>query len=257
MMDSAYIAAGAITGFLVGLTGVGGGALMTPILLLLFGFSPVTAIATDLWFASITKIVAVFIHQRENKIDWPIIRLLWCGSLPVATLVVFLLNQGVHIQKVHWLTYAIGLMIILTSLGLLFAPRLLRHLRQLGNHHQPEPIKPFMTIISGACVGLCVALTSIGAGTLGSVMMIYLYPNRMRPHQLVASDIMHAIPLAIVAGLGFLSNHLVNVPVLMNLLTGSVPAVILGSLLAERCSARWLQGFLACVLMMVGIKTLI
>jgi len=114
-----------------------------------------------------------------------------------------------------------------------------------------------MTVAAGATLGLCVALTSVGAGALGSVMMLYLYPLRMTPHRLVATDIVHAIPLAMVAGIGYLFAGLVNWPMLMSLLAGSIPAVIAGSLLAGRFRGRWLQIALAMVLLVAGAKTLL
>lgn len=111
MIDVSYILAGALTGFVVGLTGVGGGAMMTPILLLFFNVSPVTAVATDLWFASITKLVAAKAHHKSGKIDWQIVKHLWSGSLPVAIITVALIHFGMKFQKVSWLTEAIGFLI--------------------------------------------------------------------------------------------------------------------------------------------------
>ncbi len=135
MFDGAYALAGALTGFVVGLTGVGGGALMTPILLLVFGVAPTTAIATDLWFAAITKVVAARIHNGAGQVDWVVVKRLWMGSLPVALVVVMLVSLGAEVQKVDWLTQAIGVVILFTAVGLLFAPRLHRaaHDRRLGN----------------------------------------------------------------------------------------------------------------------------
>ncbi|HIJ83694.1 MAG TPA: TSUP family transporter, partial [Magnetococcales bacterium] len=124
MVDGSYAVAGALTGFVVGLTGVGGGALMTPILLLFFGVAPVTAIATDLWFAVVTKFVAAGIHGTGGRVDWQVVRRLWGGSLPVALLVVMLVGYGVKIHKIQWMSQAIGVVVLLTAMGLLFAPAL-------------------------------------------------------------------------------------------------------------------------------------
>lgn len=258
MIDVSYAVAGALTGFFVGITGVGGGALMTPMLLLLFGVAPTTAIATDLWFAAITKLVGAAIHHDAGQVDWQVVRRLWVGSLPMALLVVLIVSLGNPIAKVAWLTQAIGGVVLITAIGLLFAPRLyaLARGRRLDNPVQFKAAQPILTVIAGATLGICVALTSVGAGALGSVMLLYLYPLRMTPHRLVATDLVHAIPLAVVAGLGYLFAGLVDWAMLLSLLAGSVPAIIVGSLLARKVSGRWIQILLAAVLLLAGWKTL-
>lgn len=258
MIDPAYSVAGALTGFVVGLTGVGGGALMTPILLLVFGVSPTTAIATDLWFAAITKLVGARLHHSEGHVDWQVVKRLWAGSLPVAVLVVIVVSVGAPLGKVDWLTKAIGVVVLITAVGLLFAPRLVAMARE-RRLHDPDRfhrLQPPLTVAGGAALGLCVALTSVGAGALGSVMLLFLYPLRMTPHRLVATDIVHAIPLAIAAGIGYLFAGLVDWKMLASLLVGSVPAIIAGSLLARKVSGRWIQVALALVLIAAGAKTL-
>lgn len=259
MIDGGYTLAGALTGFVVGLTGVGGGALMTPILLLLFGVTPITAIATDLWFAAMTKLVAARIHHNSGQVDWMIVRRLWLGSLPVALLVVLAIGLGVKIEKVLWLTQAIGILVITTAIGLMLAPKLLRiaKARRFGNPTKFKAMQPALTTLSGAALGLSVALTSVGAGALGSVMLTYLYPLRMTPRRLVATDIVHAIPLAMLAGTGYLLAGLVDWRMLLSLLLGSVPATIVGSLLAQRFDQRLLKTALAVVLLFAGVKMLV
>lgn len=258
LIEGGYVLAGAATGLMVGLTGVGGGALMTPILLLVFGVAPVTAIATDLWFAVITKLVAARIHNNGGKIDWVVVKRLWRGSLPAAMLVAALINWGIKIEKVGWLNQVVGAVVLVTAIGLLLAPTLLRIARnnRLSSPEKFKSAQPLLTSIAGAVLGTCVALTSVGAGALGSVMLLYLYPLRMTPHRLVATDIVHAIPLAAVAGLGYLFAGLVNGPMLFSLLLGSLPTVIVGSILAKHCSGRRIQAALALVLLMAGIKML-
>lgn len=258
MIDLAYASAGAFTGFVVGLTGVGGGALMTPILLLVFGVSPTTAIATDLWFAAITKLVGARIHNQGGEVDWQVVKRLWAGSLPVALLVVLLVSLGSPLGKVEWLTHAIGFVVLLTAVGLLLAPMLAAkaRARRLDTPAKFKAMQPALTVAGGAALGLCVALTSVGAGALGSVMLLYLYPLRMTPHRLVATDLVHAIPLAMVAGLGYLFAGMVDWQMLLSLLAGSIPAIIAGSLLARRTSGRKLQVLLALVLLSAGAKTL-
>ena len=231
---------------------------MTPILLLFFGVAPTTAIATDLWFAAITKLVGAAIHHDAGQVDWQVVRRLWAGSLPTALAVVVLVSLGGPLVKLSWLTQAIGAVVLVTAAGLLFAPKLyaLARGRRLDNPTQFKAAQPLLTVVAGATLGVCVALTSVGAGALGSVMLLYLYPLRMTPHRLVATDLVHAIPLAVVAGLGYLFAGLVDWQMLLSLLAGSVPAIIVGSLLARRVSGRWIQLLLAAVLLIAGWKTL-
>ncbi|AON52607.1 sulfite exporter TauE/SafE family protein [Herbaspirillum seropedicae] len=259
MIDLAYTLAGALTGFVVGVTGVGGGALMTPILLIFFGHSPATAIATDLWFAAITKLVGARMHYAQGNVDWQVAKRLWLGSLPMALLMVFIVGLGGRLIKMEWLTQAIGVVVLMTATGLLAAPTLAACARR-WRIEQPERFKavqPALTMAAGAVLGLSVALTSVGAGALGSVMLLYLYPLRMTPHRLVATDIVHAIPLALVAGSAYLLAGLVDEWMLLSLLTGSVPAVLLGSLLAGKMAGRALQIALALVLLAGGLKVFV
>ncbi|MDD2923805.1 sulfite exporter TauE/SafE family protein [Rhodoferax sp.] len=256
MIDHAYATAGAITGLIVGLTGVGGGALMTPILLLFFGVPPTTAVATDLWFAALTKTVAARIHNNMGQVDWQIVKRLWLGSLPVALLVVVVISLGTTVSKVEWLTHAIGLIVMMTACGLLFAPCLLAksHKRRLIKPEILARLQPGLTVGAGVTLGIVVALTSVGAGALGSVMLLYLYPLRMSPHRLIATDIVHAIPLAMVAGIGYLIAGMVDGTMLISLLAGSVPTAAIGSLLSRKISGRWMQILLAIVLLGAGGK---
>lgn len=258
MIDASFIAAGALTGFIVGITGVGGGALMTPILLLVFGVTPIQAIATDLWFAAITKLAGARIHHSAGQVDWQVVRRLWSGSLPVALLTVFLLSVGIEFGKVNWLTDAIAVVIMVTGFGLLAAPwvRTVARTRRIDQPSRFKAVQPGLTVLAGATLGLCVALTSVGAGALGSVMLLYLYPLRMTPHRLVATDLVHAIPLAVVAGSGYLAVGMVNWRMLTSMLIGSIPAIVIGSTLAKRMPGRWIQLVLAIVLLSAGLKIL-
>lgn len=232
---------------------------MTPILLLFFQVSPTAAIATDLWFAAITKIVGARVHHMNGNVDWQVARRLWIGSLPMALIIVVVVSLGVQMTKVDWLTRAIGVVLLITAVGLLIAPSLVAFARgrRIGQPERFKAMQPVLTVISGAVLGLCVALTSVGAGALGSVMMLYLYPLRMTAHRLVATDIVHAIPLAIVAGLGYLLAGMVDWRMLLSLLAGSVPAVIVGGALNSRITGRWIQVALAFVLAAAGFKVLV
>jgi uncharacterized membrane protein YfcA len=257
MIDLSYAAAGALTGFIVGLTSVGSGALMTPILLLVFGVSPVTAIATVLWFAAITKIVGARIHHTSGNVDWQVVKRLWLGSLPVALAIVIFV--GTQMAKVTWLTQAIGIAVLITAIGLLLAPWLasIGRVRRIAEPTRFKAMQPGLTVLSGAAIGLCVALTSVGAGALGTMMLMFLYPLRMTPHRIVATDIVYAIPLSIVAGVGYLFAGLVDWAMLASLLLGSIPAVILGGLLAQKFSGRIIQVCLGLILLAMSIKVLI
>lgn len=228
---------------------------MTPILLLFFGLAPSTAIATDLWFAATTKLVGAIIHHDAGQVDWQVARRLWSGSLPIAILTAVF---GGTLANSDWLTKAIGCVVTVTALGIFCAPRLyaFARRRRLNNPTKFKSAQPILTRLAGALLGLCVALTSIGAGALGSVMLVYLYPLRMTPHRLVATDLTHAIPLAMVAGLGYLFAGCVDLQLLISMLAGSIPAIILGSLLAKRAPGRLIQILLAIVLFIIGLNTI-
>ena len=187
-MDLTYSVAGALTGFVVGLTGVGGGALMTPILLLVFGIAPTTAVATDLWFASLTKLTAVVIHHRAQQIEWVVVKRLWAGSLPAAGLVIIALLCGALDKiSIDVFSILIGSIVLMSALGLLFKQRIhlgeMRLVRQYFSRF--KSLQAAFTVISGVILGVIVSLTSVGAGVLGSVVLIYLYPSRLTPQKLV------------------------------------------------------------------------
>lgn len=256
-MDFAYVAAGAASGLLIGLTGVGGGALMTPVLLLVFGVAPANAVATDLWFAAITKLVAVLRHRRQAAVDWPVVRRLWLGSLPVALFAAVMVGMGAQLGKRAWLTQAVGLMVCLAALSLLFGPWLLRKAAAapLDAAQPPPRWQAALTVCSGGGIGGAVALTSVGAGSLGVVLLMAIYRRQLSPQQVVLADLVHAIPLAVVAGLAYAGMGLVDERMLGLLLLGSLPAAWVGSHLAHLLPPRRLQVALAGVLLLVGVKS--
>jgi uncharacterized membrane protein YfcA len=252
-----YSSAGALTGFVVGLTGIGGGALMTPILLLIFGVAPTTAVATDLWFATITKLAAVLIHHREKQVDWQIVHRLWLGSLPVAFLVSMMLLAGTLVSfNAKYLTSFIGVAILMTGVSFPLSHWLRTHHRffKSSQSHIAQKLELPLTISAGMCLGLLVSLTSVGAGALGSVILFYLYPTRLTPNKLIGTDIAHAIPLALAAGLGYLIAGKVDMHLLFSLVLGSVPAAILGSMVAMKFSHRHLRLCLMAILSVSGLK---
>lgn len=256
-MDWAQVLAGVVTGLTVGLTGVGGGALMTPILLLVFGIAPAAAVGTDLWFAAITKLAATRVHHGHGLIDWQVVKRLWLGSLTAsAATLIFMKMSTTHAQGFQSIKAVIAVAIILTSVGLLLQKRLHRfgaRFRTTDAEHFKALQAP-LTVLSGAILGVLVTLTSVGAGALGAVFMAYLYPLRLTPPRLVATDIVHAIPLAFFAGLGHLLIGNVNFQLLANLLCGSIPGVIAGAMLSARLPHGLLRTTLAVVLFAIGVK---
>jgi len=259
LFDVPFIISGALVGLAVGLTGIGGGALMTPILLIFFGIAPSTAIATDLWFAVITKIAGLTIHHQAGTVDWQVVRRLWWGSISSAIVVTGTVALGFTPYKFDFIGALIGYLIIVTAIGMILAPTLLQMGRnwRIGDEKRFKALQPFLTIAMGVVLGLIVSITSVGAGALGSIVLLYLYPLRMTPHRLVATDVAHAIPLAIVAGTGYLLAGMVNWSMLMNLLIGSIPAVIIGSKLTKKLSGRVLQMLIAMILLAAGAKLIL
>jgi uncharacterized protein len=250
------IFAGLFTGLLVGLTGVGGGSLMTPILLLVFGIAPTTAVGTDLWFAALTKLAASGLHHSKQLVDWQVVRRLSAGSLPASALMVLALNQGWLKVETSHLKFFIGIFILVSAVGIVFQKRL----QGIGKHFRVEQevffkqIQGPLTIVAGIFLGAVVTLTSIGAGAIGAVMLAYLYPLRLTPAKLVATDVVHAIPLAIFAGIGHLLIGNVDFALLAILLLGSIPGVLLGTKISHLIPAQALRVALAAVLTAVALK---
>lgn len=258
-MDLILVASGAITGLLVGLTGVGGGALMTPLLLLVCGIAPLTAVGTDLWFAAITKLFASRVHHGHRLIDWQVVRRLWLGSLPAAALtLVWMKLHLVDATAATLLKTMIAAAVVLTALGMLFQKPLhaLGRKLRMADSEQFKAMQAPLTLLAGAMLGVLVTFTSVGAGALGAVFLTYLYPLRLTPARLIATDIMHAIPLAIIAGIGHLLIGNVDFGLLGNLLLGSIPAAIAGAMLSARLPHRLLRGMLSIILLSIGIKLL-
>lgn len=255
-VDGLHTVAGFVVGLLVGITGVGGGALMTPLLVLLFGVAPATAVGTDLWFAAATKMVGGVVHGRSGTVDWEVFKRLCLGSLPAATLTLgalYVLGVG---KLGGVLVQTLGAVLILTALAMLFKKAFHAFGQQLRTR-LPEDFKraqPALTVAAGAILGVLVSLTSIGAGALGAVMLLYLYPFRMKPARLVGTDIVHAIPLTMVAGTGHLIMGNVDFKLLGVLLLGSVPGILVGSLVATRAPETLVRGVIALVLVAAGVK---
>lgn len=242
---------------LVGLTGVGGGSLMTPIMILLFGIAPSTAVGTDLWFAAITKIVGGWVHGKRGTIDWQILRRMFYGSIPAAVLTLWWLHSagmGASHNKLMFKT--LGVTLILSSLASAFRKRFHEFGARMRGERPIEfkSLQPALTVVAGAILGFLVTFTSIGAGALGAVMLLYLYPLRLTASSLVGTDIVHAIPLTILAGSGHLLLGNVNFGLLGNLLIGSVPGIMLGALLSTYAPEKVVRSAISVMLLAVGTK---
>jgi uncharacterized membrane protein YfcA len=258
-MDLLNPLAGFLVGILVGFTGVGGGSLMTPLLVLLFGVAPRMAVGTDLLFACVTKLFGAWVHGKSGSIDWVVLRRLALGSLPAAVVMLLLIHffpPGNDVNSV--LLPTLGFALVLSGVAMLWQRRLHdvgARLRTLA----PQRFKsaqPALTVLAGVFLGVLVTLTSVGAGALGVVMLTYLYPFRLKPAKLVGTDIAHAIPLTLVAGLGHMSLGNVDLHLLGALLLGSVPGIILGSRLSVRVNGLFVRIALAIVLVIVGGRLL-
>ena len=254
--DLLHVVAGLLVGFLVGLTGVGGGSLMTPILVLLFGVNPATAVGTDLLFASTTKIAGSSIHGWRDSVDWKIVRRLATGSVPASLLTLLAMSLSGHPNAAvtKAVLYALGVMLVLTAIATLFQKQIGYFAKSRERRETRETLIP--TIALGALLGVAVTLSSVGAGAIGVTALLVLYPA-LRVSRIVGSDIAHAVPLTMIAGFGHWAIGDVNVQLLLNLLIGSIPGVIVGSLLSSRAPDRVLRPALAAVLLVSGIKLLV
>lgn len=253
-MEWAYTAAGLAVGFVVGLTGMGGGSLMTPILVLLFGFSPSIAVGTDLVYASITKANGAWAHSRRGNVDWKLVGWLAAGSLPMAALTTYVLLR-IDLKSEHLGTLisgVLGVALILTAFAIFFREplRRLAH-RSARDEATRSGYRVLATVATGAVLGVLVTISSVGAGVLGMVILLWLYP-RIAPVKLVGIDIAHGLLLSGIAGLGHLYHGHVDFLLLASLLIGSLPGVYLGSHLSGLFPDKVLRPALACVLLVTG-----
>ena len=258
-MDLIHIVAGAVVGLVIGLTGVGGGSLMTPILVLGFGIKPSIAVGTDLLYAAITKCSGVYFHEKNKTVDWKIVFLLGSGSIPCSILTIFYLrhlqNQGVNYDNIMMLT--LSFMLVLTSFIVMGKARLLAFIHK---HHSDNALincirtfRPQITIISGCALGILVTVSSVGAGAIGSAILFLLYPHK-KSINIVGTDLAHAVPLTAIAGSGHLHFGTVDLNLLAGLLTGGVPAIYLGSFIGNKLPDTVLRPLIALLLLSMGIK---
>jgi uncharacterized membrane protein YfcA len=247
-----YSLSGFVVGLLVGQTGVGGGSLMTPILVLVFGIHPATAVGTDLLYAAATKSVGTLVHGYNHTVDWRVTRRLATGSLPATALTLLFVSHFnlVTPEAGHAISFVLGVALLLTAIALIFRNRLVGLVGN-GLASLTERRTAMLTVLTGAVLGGVVTISSVGAGAVGVTALILLYPH-LPTKTIVGSDIAHAVPLTLVAGLGHWWLGSLDWPLLISLLTGSIPGIIVGSYLSNKVPDAVLRPILAAVLVLVG-----
>jgi uncharacterized membrane protein YfcA len=255
VLDGIAIASGLGVGLIVGITGVGGGSLMTPLLLSVFRLSPAVAIGTDLWFAALTKVSGSVAHARHGHVNWPIVRRLLAGSVPASLATVALMHlSGLTKTWAQTLTFSLGVALLLTAVVVAFK----QSWQALGLRLErwiPESRKPALTVACGLLLGVLVSLSSIGAGAIGATLILLLYP-RMKARDIVGTDIAHAVPLTLVAGIGHASLGHVDWNLLVSLVIGSLPGIWLGAQLTRRLPDGAVRSLLCASLLMAGWKVI-
>ncbi len=249
-----YPIAGFAVGLLVGLTGVGGGSLMTPLLILLFGIYPATAVGTDLLYAAVTKSAGSLVHARNRTIDWRLVRLLATGSIPMTVLAITMLSAlDVTSAAARELINAVlTIALIVTAITLVFRDKIIaRYSARLGGL-APKRVAA-LTVAAGAVLGLMVSISSVGAGAIGVTALVLLYP-KLPAARIVGSDIAHAVPLTLFAGIGHWLLGTIDWQIFSFLIIGSVPGIVIGSYAAVRMPERALRLVLAATLLVVATK---
>jgi uncharacterized membrane protein YfcA len=254
MIDPLYSLSGFVVGALVGMTGVGGGALMTPLLILLFGIHPATAVGTDLLYAAATKTGGSLVHGYARSIDWQVVRRLASGSIPatLATLAVlshFNLNGDAARSLI---TLVLGLALFATAFVLVFGEAIVALYRAQVTGLDPGRTAG-TTVLIGILLGVLVSISSVGAGAMGVIALMLLYPQ-LPMAKIVGSDIAHAVPLTLIAGLGHWIMGSVNWHIIVSLLAGSLPGIFIGSYFAIRIPERALRLVLATTLFVVASR---
>ena len=254
-MDLIAVVSGFGVGAIVGMTGVGGGSLMTPLLLSVFKLNPAVAIGTDLWFAAITKMAGSASHHRAGHVDWRITGLLLAGSIPASLATIALMHfTGLTKGWASALTFSLGIALLLTAVTVAFR----QVWQQVGVRLQrwiPEHRKPLLTVLCGLVLGVLVSLSSIGAGAIGATLIMLLYP-RLESHRVVGTDIAHAVPLTLVAGIGHATLGHVNWELLAALLVGSIPGIWLGAQLTRKMPEKLVRTLLCLSLVTAGLKVI-
>ena len=254
-MDWIAIVSGFGVGAIVGMTGVGGGSLMTPLLLSVFKLHPAVAIGTDLWFACITKTAGSAAHHNAGHVDWRVTRLLLAGSIPASLATVALMHfTGITKGWASALTFSLGIALLLTAVTVAYKQVWQRVGLKL-ERWLPEHRKPMLTVLCGLVLGVLVSLSSIGAGAIGATLIMLLYP-RLGSHRVVGTDIAHAVPLTLVAGIGHATLGHVDWTLLGALLIGSIPGIWLGAQLTRKMPEKIVRALLCVSLVTAGLKVI-
>jgi uncharacterized protein len=274
-MELQFILGGALVGFIVGATGVGGGSLMTPLLTLVFGVPAQVAVGTDLLFASLTKANGALAHARRSNVDWQMTGRLAAGSIPASLITLLVVHHlGLDARQFGALvSHTLGAALLVTATALMLRAQIQELGRRVAGSRLlttmaattegaaiPVPAEPgspaLATCLVGFAIGVLVTLTSVGAGVIGVVALYFLYPDHPA-RRIVGADIAHAVPLTLIAGLGHATLGTVNWAMLGALLIGSLPAIMVGAALAHRLPERALRAFLAAMLVLIGLKLLL
>lgn len=254
-LDPTAILSGLVVGVIVGLTGVGGGSLMTPLLITVFKLHPAVAIGTDLWFAALTKTSGSVAHHRAGHVNYRVMGLLLAGSIPASLAMVALMHAtGLTKGWASALTFSLGIALLLTAVTVAYR----RAWQSIGLKLEawiPDNRRPALTVAAGALLGVLVSLSSIGAGAIGATLILLLYP-RMEARQLVGTDIAHAVPLTLVAGIGHATLGHVDWSLLAALLVGSIPGIWLGAHLTTRLPDALVRTLLCVSLVTAGLKVI-
>ncbi len=256
MINPLYVGSGFAVGFLVGMTGVGGGSLMTPLLILLFKVHPATAVGTDLLYAASTKSMGTLVHATARTVDWKLVGLLAIGSVPATIATILVLSQfnQQSASAEHAITLTLGAVLVITAAFLILGRKIRdRYAEQLQSLDRRKI--SLLTILLGLVMGVLVTTTSVGAGAIGVTVLLLLHP-KMPAGNVVGSDIAHAVPLTLLAGAGHWYLGSINWALLSTLLIGSLPGIVLGSLVATRAGETLVRVALASVLILVGVRLL-
>lgn len=265
MVDAVqFILAGMLVGFCVGITGVGGGSLMTPILIGLFKIEPHIAIGTDLIYASISKLCGSAVHAKKLNIVWPIVIWLSVGSIPASFATHWVLEHYLSqsAQYKALLTMVLGFMLTITGLSIVFRSQIEKFFKRFRDQQSPSDELSFTgkrriyIIIMGAVLGIFVTLSSVGAGAFGVMALILLFPN-LPMIRIIGSDVAHAVLLTFVAGMAHMSSGNVDFHLLGWLLIGSIPAIIFGTLISSKLPEKMIRKILGITLFLLGINFIV
>jgi uncharacterized membrane protein YfcA len=249
-----YVLCGVLVGGLVGFTGVGGGSLMTPTLILLFRVVPAVAVGTDLLYAAITNTSGSLVHGFNKTIDWKVVGRLALGSVPTTALSILLLYViGAESSRGHEIvTKVLGLALLVTAFLLFMRKPLLKWYEEKIGEPNPRLVGR-LTVLTGAALGFLVTISSVGAGAIGVTVLVMLYP-KMEMRRIVGSDLAHAVPLTFLAGLGHSFLGTIDWTILESLLCGSLPAIVVASIASARMSDTVVRVTLGVVLLIIVLR---